>query len=71
MTLLLLKIIRPYLYSQEIPSELLRFWNLFIVRNYKAGGGGTFRKLYLLSSSGEGKEMPDLLGPFERVNLNH
>jgi hypothetical protein len=31
----------------------------------------TFRKLDLLPPSDEGRETPTLLGPLERVNLNH
>jgi hypothetical protein len=31
----------------------------------------TFRKLDLFPSSGEGLEIPTLLGPLERANLNH
>jgi hypothetical protein len=31
----------------------------------------TFRKLDLFPSSGEGREIPTLLGSLERANLNH
>jgi hypothetical protein len=43
---------------------LMGSWTLSIEKN-------TFRELGLFPSSGEGWEMPTLLGPLERANPNH
>jgi hypothetical protein len=46
-------------------------WILSIAQNSEQLEHITFRKLDLLTSSGEGEETPILLDGLERANLNH
>jgi hypothetical protein len=52
-------------------SESLGLRTLSLVRDSKKLENKAFQKLDLFPSSGKEREMPTLLGPLERANLNH
>jgi hypothetical protein len=58
--------------GNRVNPELLRFWTLSIVWNFKYYKTQRFGNLVCFRpSSGEGRETPTLLGPLERANLTH
>jgi hypothetical protein len=47
------------------------FWTVSILHSSKELENTMFQKLELFPSSDKGRETPTLLGPLERLNLNH